>query len=78
MAEPILQGPRVLPRIRQGIATGVPEHVAVNREGEAGALTDAFYKPIDRVRGEWSAALGRKYEAAVGELPPQFRSPAAS
>jgi hypothetical protein len=44
----------------------------VNREGEAGALTDALYKAIDSVRGKWSAALGRKYEAAVRRLPVKF------
>jgi hypothetical protein len=36
---------------------------------KARALTDALYKPIDRVGSEWSAALGCKYEAAIGELP---------
>jgi hypothetical protein len=28
VAKPILQRPRVMPRIRQGVAAGMPEHVA--------------------------------------------------
>jgi hypothetical protein len=60
-----------VPRIGQCVAAGVAEHVAVYRKVEAGLLTDALYKPIS-VRSEWSAALGRKYEAAFGELPPQL------
>jgi hypothetical protein len=61
-----------MPRIRQCVAAGVAEHVAVNRESEAGTLTDALYKPIDGVRSEWSTALGRKYKATFRELPPQL------
>jgi hypothetical protein len=53
----------------------VAQHVAIPVLLKARALTDALYKPIDRVRDEGSAALCRKYEAAVGELPPQLCRP---
>jgi hypothetical protein len=38
MAEPILNASRVVADIGQGIAAGVPEHVGVNRKGEASTL----------------------------------------
>jgi hypothetical protein len=47
----------------------VPEHVAVNLEREAGALTDALYKPIEGVGRERPAALGGEHIPAVGILP---------
>jgi hypothetical protein len=75
VTEPILQGARIMARICQCLAAGVAEHVAMDVVLKARALTDALYKPIDRVRSERSAALGRKYEAAVGELPPQLCRP---
>jgi hypothetical protein len=31
---------------------GVPEHVAVDREGESGTLADALHQPIDGIRRE--------------------------
>jgi len=71
VAEPILQRPRIMPCIRQSVAAGMPEHVTVNREGESRALANAFDHPIDSVRCERAAPLGRKNEAAVGELPAQ-------
>jgi hypothetical protein len=37
MAEPILDAPRVVAGIGQRVAAGVPEHVNVDRKGEAGA-----------------------------------------
>jgi hypothetical protein len=33
--------------------------LGVHREMKAGALADALYQPIDSVRREWPAALGR-------------------
>jgi hypothetical protein len=72
MAKPILERPRIMPRIGQGIAAGMPEHVTVNQEGKAGALTDALYQPIDGVWCEWAAPFGRKDEATVRELPAQL------
>ena len=69
MAEPILDGPRVVSGVRQGVAAAVAEHVGMHREIEASALANAFYQAIDGVRRERAAALGRKHKAAVRELP---------
>ena len=41
MAEPVLDSPRVVACIGQCVATGVPEHVGVNSEREAGTLAEA-------------------------------------
>jgi hypothetical protein len=41
----------------------------MNREGKAGTLADALDQPIDSVRRERAAPLGREDEAAVRELP---------
>jgi hypothetical protein len=48
---------------------GVPEHVAVNREGEPRTLANALDRPIDSVARERAAPLGRKDAATVRELP---------
>jgi hypothetical protein len=36
MADPILNAPRVVAGSGQGVAAGVPEHVSMDRKGEAG------------------------------------------
>ena|SRR6476660_4895874 len=72
MAKPILQRPRIMPRIGQGIAARMPKHVTVNREGKACTLADPLDQPINGVGRERTAALGRKDEAALGELPAQL------
>jgi hypothetical protein len=47
----------------------MPEDLAVNREDEAGALTNALDQPVDGVGRERAAPLGREDEATVWELP---------
>ena len=42
MAEPVLDSPRVAACIGQCVATGVPEHVGVNSEREAGTLAEVI------------------------------------
>jgi hypothetical protein len=42
MSEPVLNCPRVMPCIGQCVAAGVPQHVDVNLEREAGPLADAL------------------------------------
>jgi hypothetical protein len=74
MAEPVLDSPRVVARIRQGVAAGAPRHVGVNRKGEAGALADALDQPIDGVGCERAAALGGDDEGRVRRLPSTARS----
>ena len=41
--EPVLNCPRVMSRIGQRVAAGVPQHVDVNLEREAGAIAN----PLD-------------------------------
>src|SRR5262249_48311263 len=64
--KPILNSPRIMPRIGQRKAAGVTQHVGMH------ALAYALDKAINGVRRKWSAALGGEHIAAVGELPPQF------
>ena len=66
MAKPILDRPRIVPCIGQGVAAAVTEHVAMHREIEASTLANAFDVPINRVRREWSAAFGREHKAESG------------
>ena len=64
MAEPIVNAPRVVAGVGQGVAASVPEHVGVSRKGEAGAPADAFDQPIDGVGRKGAPALGGE-DAAV-------------
>ena len=66
MAEPVLNSPRVVAGIREGIAASVPEHMDVNFEREAGTLPDAFDHPVDGIGGEWRAPLRLEHVAAAG------------
>jgi hypothetical protein len=69
MTQPILNSPCIVSGVRQCVAAAVPQHVRMHREVGAGTLADSLDKPIDGVRGERSAALGREHESRVGELP---------
>lgn len=60
MTQPILNGPGVVPGVRQCIAAAVAQHVDVNQEVEAGALPNAFNQPINSIRREWTTALSAK------------------
>ena len=42
MAEPILNGARVMALVGQRVAAAMAEHVRVNQEGESGALANAL------------------------------------
>ena len=70
MTEPVLDGPRIVPCIRQRVAAAVAQHVGVNREGKPARSPMRLIKPIDGVRGERAAALGREHEGAIRKLPP--------
>ena len=72
MAKPILNCPRVVALVCERVAAGVPQHVRVNLEREAGALTDALDQAIDGIGCERCAALSLEHIAAAGlalELP---------
>ena len=72
MAEPILNGPRVVSGVRQCVAAAMAQRVRVHREIEASTLPNAFNQAIDSVGRERAAALGCEYKAAVRELPAKF------
>ena len=69
MAQPVLNCPRVVASVRQCVAASMPEHVGVNLEVEAGALTNALDQAINCIGRERAVPLRREDEAAVGELP---------
>jgi hypothetical protein len=58
MAQPVLDAPRVVAGIRQGVAAGMAEHVGVDRKGEAGAIADALDQSVDGVGRERAAERG--------------------
>src|SRR5262249_5858683 len=58
MAEPGLQRPRVVAGVSQGIATCVPEHVRMDREGHAGGLAQACEQRAEARGAHRGAALG--------------------
>jgi hypothetical protein len=66
MAKPILDGPRIVSRIRQREAASV--HVSMYREIEADALRKPFDVPVSRVRREWSTPLSGEHESRVRKL----------
>jgi hypothetical protein len=46
MPQPILNPPRIMSCIGQGVAARVEEHVTMDLEGQAGALTDALLSAL--------------------------------
>jgi hypothetical protein len=44
----------------------------VDREGEAGALTNALKMPIDCISCKWPSPLGREDITTIGKLPAQL------
>src|SRR5262249_10937265 len=58
MPEPGLQRPRVVAGVSQSIATCVPEHVRMDREGHAGALAQACEQRTEALGTHRAAALG--------------------
>src|SRR5262249_41074573 len=70
MAEPGLQRPRVVAGVSQGIATCVPEHVRMDREGHAGALAQACEQRTEALGAHRTAALGGEAVRARALLAP--------
>jgi hypothetical protein len=71
MAEPVLNASRVVARVSEGVAAGVPEHVSVDREGEAGAHADGLDVTVNGIRYERAAAFGGEDEGRARGLPPR-------
>ena len=49
MAEPVLDQPRVVASIGQGVAAGVAQHVGVDPKRQLGALANGFHEAINGV-----------------------------
>jgi hypothetical protein len=75
VSEVSLQGPRVMPSVRQRVPTGVPEHVRVGLEAKPRLDASPLDHPREPCRGERRSALRRKDEGRLGLLfalsPPQ-------
>ena len=71
MAEPVLNAVGVVASIGQRVATGVPEHVSVDRKGESSTRADALDEPVDRIGREPAAALGGEDEGRDRGMPAQ-------
>src|SRR6516165_10163906 len=63
MAEPVLDQPRVMAGIGQGVAAGVAQLVSMDPERQLGALANGFHEAINGVSRKWTAALGLKDES---------------
>jgi len=63
--QPILNCPRVMPCIGEGVAAGVPQHVDVHLERETRAYAYALDQAIDGIGCEGSAALSLKHIATA-------------
>jgi hypothetical protein len=68
VAQPVLDRPRVVPLIGQGVAAGVPEHVDVHRQADRCFLADALDQAIDGIGGERRAALIGKHKGCARRL----------
>ena len=71
MPKPRLDAPRIVPRIGQCVAAGVPQPVprrGRTEERQTGALADALHKQVDGIRGEWPTALGSEHIATIRKL----------
>jgi hypothetical protein len=65
MPKPILNCPRIVASVGQGVAAAVPQHVSMDLEFEASALTNAFDQAINSIRRERAAALSSEDCATV-------------
>jgi hypothetical protein len=61
MAESCLEGPRIVPGVRQGEAARVPQHVRVDRKRHASALAKARDERVKALRRHWATALRSEY-----------------
>jgi hypothetical protein len=68
VAEIGLQGARIVSLVGKGEATGVPQHMRVSLEAQAGALTSALDHAGKAGGREGRAALGPEHERRLGLL----------
>jgi len=51
-------------------ATGVAQHVRVDREWHLGGLPEALDKPVETDGADWTAALGNEYVGVSRVIAP--------
>ena len=64
MAEPVLDQPRVMAGIGQGVAAGVAQHVGMDPERQLGPIANGFHEAVDSVRCKRAAAFGLEDKGA--------------
>jgi hypothetical protein len=64
MAEPCLEGPRIVAGVRQGEAARVPQHVRVDWKRHASALPEALYERVKALGCHRSPALRSEHVRA--------------
>src|SRR6516164_9165443 len=62
MAEPVLDQPRVMAGIGQGVTAGVAQHMSMDSKRQLGARANGFHEAVDGVSGKRAAALGLEDE----------------
>lgn len=68
MAEIGLKRPRIVPLVRQRIATGVPKHVRVGLETQLGLGACPFDHPGEPSSSEWRSPLRGEHEGRLEPL----------
>ena len=64
MAEPVLDQPRVMAGIGQGVAAGVAQHVSMDAKWELGARANGLHEAVDGVSRKWTPAFGLEDKGA--------------
>jgi hypothetical protein len=62
VTKPVLYSSRVVPRIGQGVAAGMTEHVDVDREAEIGLLAYSLHLAIEGVGSERRPPFATEHE----------------
>src|SRR5664279_6369105 len=68
VAEVSLQGPRIMPHVRQSVAAGVAEHVRVRLEGQLGLPARAFDHAGEASRTKRCPAFRGEHKGRFGFL----------
>ena len=66
MAHESLQRPCIDSTGRQGVASGVPQHVSMDREWQLSGHAKPLYQLLCAIDGQRSLSLGQEHEVAWG------------
>jgi hypothetical protein len=61
MTEPVLDQPRVVAGVSQGVSAGVAQHVSMDPERQLGALANGFHEAINGVSRKWTGANSKPF-----------------